>query len=463
MKKNLLPAFLISATIVLFSYCSQPESVNTSNNTESNTESSTVTAPTTSESPSKYAQMVDVQTFDFNCDEDYSLTTKNGMNVNIPANSLVDANGSPVTGAVNLDITEYYTAADIILGGITMNYNDGNKTYDFESDGMFTINATQKGKELFVQAGKTINIETVRNSKKDGYQFFGLEKETWVKDDNNTIDNSSSEVLDVLKRPSSPHIPMPLVKFNPNYYTLETDERKYLPKEALPENVYENTVLQIVLDVNENPWLLNKKEWKFAKGLALILKNKEKVKNKMTYDTIPYHTTYAVRGNKKYEEYLKLEKEYMSAQAAYEINLAERMKNGQLTESEKQTIVLSQFGTFNIDRYLNYPKQLIVEKSFDVTAPQKLEANTKIFLIAKGSDGKIYPIDLTIYKNEMRFKKNEENALIALTSDKAYGLSSQKFEYTAKQQIKKEAFNFELEEIEFSNAEDFNTTIESLF
>ena len=462
MKK--LSALLICISTFLFiTSCSQSENnhATASENTTKNTALIESETPTTT--PSKYYQMLDVQKFEFPCEEDFKLTTKNGMTVNITSHSLVDAKGSPITGKIQLDITEYYTAAEIILGGITMNYNDGNQTYNFESDGMFTINATQNGKEVFVQKGKTINIETVRKSKKDGYQFFGLEKEKWVKDENNILENDQTKAIKVIERPTSPHIPTPLIKFNPNYYTIESDQRKYLPKESLPTNDFSNTVLQIELDVNENPWLLNKKEWKFDSKTAQILRNKEVVKNKMTYDTISYRTLYAVRGNKKYEEYLKLEKDYNIALTAYEANYAERQKNGQLTTSEKQLIVLSQFGTYNIDRYLNYPKQLVVEKSFKLSIPEKLDANTKIFLVAKGNDGKIYPVDLTVYKNEIRFKKNEENALIALTTNKAYGLNSVKFKYIAKQQINTEAFNFELEEINFSNADGLNKTIESLF
>ncbi len=409
----------------------------------------------------KLASLVESQVYDFNASENFVTTTRHGMKINIPSGCLEDLNGNPISGQVKLEVTEYYTVGEIILGGISMHYKEGEQIHHFESDGMFTMHASQNNKPLKIAEGKQISAVTQRTKTNKGFEFYVMNDTAWEKDATNDIADIDQQVLPVLQKPINPHTPTPLIQFNPNLYTLEQDIRKYLPENSTA-NMSQNTVVQLDIDIRENRWILNKKNWKFDHKISRILRNKEGEKGK--FDTIEYTTIYAVRGNKKYEELVSQKEQYDKELAAYNENFAARKSAGQLSVAElSQELIITQFGTYNIDRYLSLPPQLMVEKNFIISAPINITSNSKVYMIAKDSKNVIYPIDLTVYKDLLRFKKNEQNALIVINEDKIYGINQKVFEQTAKSQINQPQFDFQLKELAFNDVESFDKALESLF
>lgn len=82
-----------------------------------------------------------------------------GNKVRIPGGVLVYADGSPVSGAVDLLFREYRTMADFLAAGMPMHYEDERGAFFFNSGGMFEVRVSQNGADLFLAPGKNYNID----------------------------------------------------------------------------------------------------------------------------------------------------------------------------------------------------------------------------------------------------------------------------------------------------------------
>lgn len=123
------------------------------------------------------------QTFKINSKKKEVIVTDKGSRVSIPENAFVlKADGTPVEGMVDLTFTEYSNRGEIIASGIPMTFTDENGVVqNFESAGMFEIEATQNGQDLELARGKEIKVELATDV--DGpFNFYQLneQRETWA-------------------------------------------------------------------------------------------------------------------------------------------------------------------------------------------------------------------------------------------------------------------------------------------
>jgi len=81
-----------------------------------------------------------------------------GTSVTIPANSLVDQSGRPVTGEAELMLREYRTIGEFLASGIPMHYSDNRGPYYFNSGGMFEVRVSQEGNALNMAPDKTYDV-----------------------------------------------------------------------------------------------------------------------------------------------------------------------------------------------------------------------------------------------------------------------------------------------------------------
>ncbi len=468
-----LPFYLFTLVILALSSCQNNDDSN-DNNSNKAEESESATGNIDIYSPDEkvaspadeFANLIENQSFEIDASKDVEFTTNHGMKVRIPKGSLVDQEGNQIEGEATVNIKEYYSAGEIILSGIPMHYSDGKNTYSFESDGMFTMTAKADDKDLGIKEGSNITLITKRAKSGEGFEFYELDDKSWKKDASNSIEAvTTTGTLPVLLKPEKPVIIEPLVKFNPNYYTVENDKRFSNPDEKVKTS--NDLIKQIDIDVNENPWILDRSKWEFPRrAYGYILKKTDTEE----FDTIRYHTIYAVRGNKRYEELVISNKEkkekYARDLKAYEENFAARQAAGQLSDQElAQELLVSRFGTYNIDRYYSQPPQLIVEKQYKLAEPQ-VANNTvsSIFLVVKKQDGSgVIPVSLTAYPDILRFNKREANAIVVLANQKFYGLKKEDFKTTVSKQIRDNFFNLKLEEISFASVGDFDNALNELF
>jgi hypothetical protein len=116
---------------------------------------------------------VDYKAHEFDAKEARTITHPTGTKIEIPANAFIDINGKPIAGKVKVNYREFHNATDIIIAGITMEYDSAGKKHPFETAGMFDIRAEQEGKPIFLAKDKKIQVNLA--SHKDGaFNFYRL-------------------------------------------------------------------------------------------------------------------------------------------------------------------------------------------------------------------------------------------------------------------------------------------------
>lgn len=83
------------------------------------------------------------------------FTTEEGNVITFPSNAFVDASGNPITGNVDISVTEINDVSEMILSGMMTNSDQG----PLSSQGEFNIEVTKDGEEVFLDEGKNITIE----------------------------------------------------------------------------------------------------------------------------------------------------------------------------------------------------------------------------------------------------------------------------------------------------------------
>ncbi|MFN0033318.1 MAG: hypothetical protein ACKVOR_14240, partial [Flavobacteriales bacterium] len=86
------------------------------------------------------------------------FTERSNTQIDIPANAFVDKQGNAVQGDVQVDYREFRDPVDFLFSGIPMSFGDSTNQTFFRSAGMFEINASQNGNEVFLQDDKDITV-----------------------------------------------------------------------------------------------------------------------------------------------------------------------------------------------------------------------------------------------------------------------------------------------------------------
>lgn len=115
------------------------------------------------------------QVFNVSANVRDTICLKNGGNIIFPDNAFVDHNGKPVEGEVQVEWKEFHSLTEILFSGIPMTYDSAGVVSNFESGGMFTINASKDGEKLDLASGKsaTVNLSST-NTQKD-FNFYQLD------------------------------------------------------------------------------------------------------------------------------------------------------------------------------------------------------------------------------------------------------------------------------------------------
>lgn len=119
--------------------------------------------------------LFDVQTI--SAEEGAILRYETGSVVVIPPAALVDREGNPVAGNVEISFREFHDAADILLSGIPMDYDSAGVKQQFQTAGMFELRAHQNGEALFLEKGSMAQVKLASNETEDNYNFYRLNEE----------------------------------------------------------------------------------------------------------------------------------------------------------------------------------------------------------------------------------------------------------------------------------------------
>ena len=121
-----------------------------------------------------YAPAVQKQTK--SSDKIITFTTEKGNELIFPAEAFVDGSGSPVTGNVDVSVTEITNVSEMILSGMMTNSDQG----PLSSQGAFNVEVSQNGQPLKLADGSTFTIEN-KNAEVD------KDMKGWVWEENQAV------------------------------------------------------------------------------------------------------------------------------------------------------------------------------------------------------------------------------------------------------------------------------------
>ncbi len=121
---------------------------------------------------------VPIEKICFNAEEGLEWSyDRSGTKITISSGVLVYSDGSAVEGEVELNYREFRDAADFVSTDIPMMYNHD---HQFESAGMFEINAYQGGNRVFVRKDKNIEVEFMMTSDEvEDVGFYEYRNNKW--------------------------------------------------------------------------------------------------------------------------------------------------------------------------------------------------------------------------------------------------------------------------------------------
>ena len=120
--------------------------------------------------------------FTINAEDGGEVKYVSGSVITFEGNSLVDSLGNLVKGEVEINYREFHDAVDILLSGISMDYDSGGVKNILQTAGMFDIRAYQNGRPVFIDSGKTVNVNMASFQTGDQYNFYSLDttSRNWV-------------------------------------------------------------------------------------------------------------------------------------------------------------------------------------------------------------------------------------------------------------------------------------------
>lgn len=120
---------------------------------------------------------VAIETFSIDPSRKAVIRTKNGSQIIVEAQSLIDSDGNPIKDKVELYFKEFMSPSEIMSSGIPMMYSDN--TTDpapFQSAGMFELNAsTISGKAVQISTENPIKVELSSYRNENGFSNYFLD------------------------------------------------------------------------------------------------------------------------------------------------------------------------------------------------------------------------------------------------------------------------------------------------
>jgi len=98
-----------------------------------------------------------------------------GTRITVPPLAFANGSGELLHGKVTVRYREFHDMLDAYLSGIPMTYDSAGKKYDFQTAGMFDIQAFQDNKPVFMSPGKTIQVDMPSTEKGNRFSFYKLD------------------------------------------------------------------------------------------------------------------------------------------------------------------------------------------------------------------------------------------------------------------------------------------------
>lgn len=344
--------------------------------------------------------------FEVSASKAQTIDLGNGGSIEFPDNAFVDQKGKPVKGKVDVQWQEFHSLGDIMLSGIPMKYDSAGVQFDLVSGGMFTINASQKGKPVEIAPSKKVNVNVASIQDTPCYNFYEMDEKSgkWDYETTKLGAPIKSETAEV-KETETPDL------LDVNLKTKDFPELAKLDivgwEVKRPLKSGEKNVLQL----QSTKLRLVKTD-----SLGLTLEAKTNGKQTLRYPVAPYTMDQAMLASKK-------NRKEMTEGFAETRKHAAEMLAGRVVRS----IEIDNFGTFNWDIVCTRknPKKLIANFNLPKNTDPKL---VSLFLLSPDENA------IVAYNpggdNNFSFDPNMKNCLIAiLPGNKVASLSNEGFNH----------------------------------
>ncbi len=131
--------------------------------------------------PPSQALDVPVTSYFIEGEEGGTIYHHTGSVIYFPPTAIVDKDGQPVKGRIEIRYREFANPLDFFVSGMPMDYDSAGSKYQFESSGMCEVNALQDGKPLFVNpaASPVIHLSGTNKSSLHNVYFLDTVQRQW--------------------------------------------------------------------------------------------------------------------------------------------------------------------------------------------------------------------------------------------------------------------------------------------
>lgn len=158
---------------LFFCACSDaPKQTTATNSAASGQDQTQGSAEPQPQSDFTYSFAKEEKRFSFPNREAQDIKLPSGTQIAVPVNCFVDKDGKAVKGKVDLVFEEFLSAGSIISSQINMTYDSAGHVSNFESAGMFRINAFQNDEALFIAQGKSIDVSLATTDPDKGFNSY---------------------------------------------------------------------------------------------------------------------------------------------------------------------------------------------------------------------------------------------------------------------------------------------------
>jgi hypothetical protein len=280
-----------------------------------------------------------------------------GTQIKVPGGIFVDAQGSPVSGPVQVKYREFHDAEDVLLSGITMVYDEKGTKENFQTAGMIDIQGSQGESPVFIAPGKEINVKMASFTEGNDYNLYYLEPQKGWKDIGMAKIEPNKDVANAMKpdsaRTQALSKPLPPVKAVDGA-DMENEVMFMASYDKFPElrpfkNIRWIAADPAYLEKNENQltktWTDVNLEQIDKEQMLYRIELTNKRKQKFTINVRP-----ALTG----QEFEQAMTEFKAKQDEYKKMLADRKameKVESIQAAIYRTFQISGFGIYNCDRY----------------------------------------------------------------------------------------------------------------
>jgi hypothetical protein len=310
-----------------------------------------------------------------------TFESPNGSSIEIPANILVDENGELITEEVQLSFTQYHSAADILASGIPMSYDSAGVSNNFESAGMFTLDATVNDKNVYVKEGESMQIN-LASDKEEDFNFYELDEQNgdWTYEHSPRIPQRNSR-FDPSIKPIKPE------KASDNAFVLDLnfDLSDYEELTVFSGIVWEYVGQEDSLDPRKNAWVSKTQFNDFEL--------------EPTYDKAYEYLLTMSKGKKSFTTKVKAAlqgEDFDNAMASFKTKKKEIAdKIDYLQKPFIRSVNIDGFGTYNYDYIHSMTDPEPIMADFDFHEMNKYKDKSLVFVVYPESDIVVnYPLSM---------------------------------------------------------------------